>query len=48
LELKAASLEEDQGYLHAGREMRVKQLREIAADPSIIETIKTDLRRAHQ
>lgn len=25
LELKAASLEEDQGYLHAGREMRAKQ-----------------------
>ncbi|MDA4848590.1 hypothetical protein [Hoeflea poritis] len=40
LELKATSLEEDQGYLHAGREMRAKQLREIAADPSIIETIK--------
>ena len=47
LELKAASLEEDQGYLHAGREMRAKQLRQIAADPSIIETIKIDLRRAH-
>ncbi|WP_425093448.1 hypothetical protein [Tropicimonas sp. S265A] len=47
LELKAASLEEDQGYLHAGRAMRARQLREIAADPSIVETINTDLRRAH-
>lgn len=47
LELKAISLEEDQGFLHAGREMRAKQLRHIAANPSITDIIKTDLRRAH-
>lgn len=45
LELKAASLVEDQGYLHAGQEMRAKQLREVAADPAIIETIEIDIRR---
>ncbi len=47
LELKAKSLEEDQGFLHSGRQMRAKQLREVATNPSMIETIKTDLRRAH-
>lgn len=47
LETKAAALEEDQGFLHASREMRAKQLREIAANPCVIETVKTDLRRAH-
>lgn len=47
LETKARSLEEEQGFLHAGREMRAKQLREIAENPSVIETIKTDLRRVH-
>lgn len=47
LQLKAESLEAKQGFLHASREMRARQLREIAENPGIIETIKTDLRRAH-
>ncbi|MGH0002817.1 hypothetical protein ACQU0X_22305 [Pseudovibrio ascidiaceicola] len=47
LELKADSLEKDQGFLNGSREMQAIQLRKIAADMSIIETIKTDLRRTH-
>jgi hypothetical protein len=44
---KAEGLEADQGFLHSGRAQRAQQLREIAQDPSIIEAIKTDLRRVH-
>lgn len=47
LEMKAESLEEDLGFVHSSREMRARQLRDIAADPSVIETIRADLRRAH-
>ncbi len=47
LEMKAKSLEEDQGFIHSSRQMRAKQLRDVAANPTRIETIKTDLRRAH-
>ena len=47
LEMKARSLEEDQGFVHGSRQMRAKQLREVAANPSMIETVKMDLRRAH-
>jgi len=45
LEMKAESLEEDLGFVHSSREMRARQLRDIAADPSVIETIRADLRR---
>lgn len=47
LEAKAAALEEDQGFLHASRERRAKQFREIAANPCVIGTVEMDLRRAH-
>lgn len=47
LAMKAKSFEEDQGFIHSSRQMRAKQLRDVAANPSVIETIKMDLRRAH-
>lgn len=47
LEMKAQSLEDDQGFIHSSRQMRAKQLRHVAANPSVIETIKIDLRRTH-
>ena len=44
LQSKIAHLEEEAGYLHVGRRSRAAQLRNVLADPSIVEKIKLDLR----
>lgn len=47
LQHKIAHLEKETGYLHVGRTTRAAQLREVLADPSIVEKIKLDLRVVH-
>lgn len=45
--LKAEALEKDEGYIHLGKAIRAKELREVAADPSLVGKIELDLRRSH-
>ncbi|MBX5205835.1 hypothetical protein [Rhizobium sp. NZLR1] len=47
LEMKAKALEVGQGFMHMGREARARELREIIANPSLIQVIEDDLKRAH-
>lgn len=47
LELKVEALEKELDFVHVGRQLRAMQLRRILEDPSIIQTIKIDLRRSH-
>lgn len=47
LQHKIAHLEKETGYLHVGRKTRAARLREVLADPSIVEKIKLDLRIVH-
>jgi hypothetical protein len=47
LEHKIAHLEKDTGYLHVGQKIRAAHLREVLADPSIIDKIQVDLRLIH-
>lgn len=48
LELKLKALKEnDPGYLHFGRQVRIRQLELVLEDPSIIAMIKTDIRHLH-
>jgi hypothetical protein len=47
LKHKIAHLEKDTGYFHPGRKTRSAQLRDVLADPSIIDKIKLNLRMIH-
>jgi hypothetical protein len=47
LQLKINALEKELGYLHTGRKLRAKQLREVQADPGLAIKIEKDLRRTH-
>lgn len=47
LQLKIAALEEELGYMHTGRQMRARQLREVQEDPAMAVKIEADLRRTH-
>lgn len=47
LRLKAEALEKEEGFLHVGRQLRAKELRDIIANPSLIDILDEDLRRTH-
>lgn len=47
LDSKLQELETDLGYLHFGREVRAKQIRQILADPSFLNRIRDDQKRSH-
>ena len=47
LATRITDLEADQGYVHAGREARAGQLRDVLNDTSLLARIEDDLRRAH-
>ena len=47
LHLKIEALERELGYLHTGREIRARQLREVQDNPTLAIKIEEDLRRIH-
>ena len=47
LQLKIDALEQELGYLHAGRHMRASLLREVQENPALAEKLEKDLRRVH-
>ena len=47
LKLRIKSLEADKGYTNFGKQMRAAQLREIEANPQIVDNITVALRRLH-
>lgn len=47
LKTKIRGLEKELDYMHPGRKMRAEQLRKVSKNPSIIDTIKTDIRITH-
>lgn len=47
LKTKLAVWEADQGYQHIGMDIRACQIRAVLEDPSLIQTIETDLRVSH-
>jgi hypothetical protein len=47
LHLKLAALEEDQGYRHPGNESRAAMLRDVIADPALVDGLRDDVKRTH-
>jgi hypothetical protein len=47
LEAKLAHLKRKTPYVHVGREWRAAQIEQVLANPSLITTIRDDLRRTH-
>jgi hypothetical protein len=47
LQLKLAALEEDQGFHHPGNASRAAMLRDVIADPGLVDGLRDDLKRTH-
>lgn len=47
LQFKLAALEEDQGFHHPGNASRAAMLRDVIADPALVEGLRDDLKRTH-
>jgi hypothetical protein len=47
LQLKLEALGDDQGFVHHGNLRRASMVREVIADPSIVQRLRDDLKRTH-
>lgn len=47
LQLKLAALKEDQGFHHPGNASRAAMLRDVIADPGLVDGLRDDLKRTH-
>lgn len=47
LQMKLESLEADQGFVHHGNHRRAALIREVIADPTIVQALRDDLKRTH-
>ncbi len=47
LQLKLAALDEGQGYRHPRNESRSAMLRDVIADPALVDGLRDDLKRTH-
>ncbi len=47
LQLKLAALEEDQGFHHPGNASRAVMLRDVIANPALVEGLRDDIKRTH-
>lgn len=47
LQMKLDSLESDQGFVHHGNQRRAAIIREVIADPTIVQALRNDLKRTH-
>lgn len=48
LEIKLAALQaQDQGYMHFGREMRIRQIQKVIDDPKVVPEIRNQLLHLH-
>lgn len=47
LRMKLEALEENQGFIHDGNIRRAAMVREVIADPTIVQSLRDDLKRTH-
>ncbi|MGB3318288.1 MAG: hypothetical protein WBF65_02455 [Sphingopyxis granuli] len=47
LQLKLATLKEDKGFHHPGNASRAAMLRDVIADPGLVDRLRDDLKRTH-
>jgi hypothetical protein len=47
LQMKLKALEANQGFIHDGNIRRAAMVREVIADPSIVQSLRDDVKRTH-